>query len=112
MPVHVVKRKGRLKSTTTARNPLRELSGCKKKPARRRVRAYYRHKSSIVSSDPLFSLRFTLGGRFRPGICRQASHLVVTIALAKGTHRSRTDPPLVSARKVWPNSSHKQAVFP
>src|SRR5260370_8124402 len=30
VPVHVVKRKGRLKPTTTARNPLRELSGCKK----------------------------------------------------------------------------------
>src|SRR5260370_4486428 len=33
VPVHVVKRKGRLKPTTTARNPLRELSGCKKKPS-------------------------------------------------------------------------------
>ena len=30
VPVHVVKREGRLKPTTTARNILKKLSGCKK----------------------------------------------------------------------------------
>ena len=78
MPVHVVKRKGRLKPTTTARNPLRELSGCKKNPARRRVRAYYRHKSSIVSSDPLFSLRFTLGDGFGQAYAVKRREIVIS----------------------------------
>ena len=36
--------------------------------------------------------------------------LVVTIAVAKGTHRSCSDPALVGARKVWANSDQKEGV--
>src|SRR6266446_4213547 len=37
-------------------------------------------------------------------------HLVVTIAAAKGAHRSRSDPALVGARKIRANSDQKEWV--
>ena len=32
------------------------------------------------------------------------------VAIAKGTHRSRSDPGLVGARKIWANSNQKEGV--
>jgi hypothetical protein len=46
---------------------------------------------------------------FRPRLLLpNVQHLVVTIAVAKGTHRSRSDPALVGARKIWANSDQKE----
>ncbi len=46
---------------------------------------------------------------FRPRLLLpNVQHLVVTIAVAKGTHRSRRDPVLVGARKIWANSDQKE----
>jgi hypothetical protein len=48
---------------------------------------------------------------FRPRLLLpNVQHLVVTIAVAKGTHRSRSDPALVGARKIWANSDQKEGV--
>ena len=37
-------------------------------------------------------------------------HLVVTIAVAKGTHCSRSDPALVGTRTIWANTDQKEGV--
>jgi len=43
---------------------------------------------------------------FRPRLLLpNVQHLV-----AKGTHRSRSDPALVGARKIWANSDQKEGV--
>ena len=48
---------------------------------------------------------------FRPRLLLpNVQHLVVAIAVAKGTHRSRSDPALVGARKIWANSNQKEGV--
>ena len=48
---------------------------------------------------------------FRPRLLLpNVQHLVVTIAVAKGTHRSSSDPDLVGARKIWANSDQKEGV--
>ena len=47
---------------------------------------------------------------FRPRLLLpNVQHLVVTIAVAKGTHRSRSDPGLVGAQ-IWANSDQKEGV--
>jgi len=46
---------------------------------------------------------------FRPRLLLpNVQHLVVTIAVAKGTHRSRSDPALVGAGRIWANSDQKR----
>src|SRR3984893_4230872 len=40
----------------------------------------------------------------------KVQRLVVTIAVAKGTHRSRSDPALVAGRKIWANTDQKERV--
>src|SRR5260221_12888305 len=48
---------------------------------------------------------------FRPRLLlSNVQHLVVAIAVAKGTHRSRSDPALVGARKIWAKSDQKEGV--
>src|ERR1700676_4431670 len=48
---------------------------------------------------------------FRPRLLLpNVQHLVVTIAVAKGTHRSRSDPALVGTRKIWANTDQKEGV--
>src|SRR6267154_5983860 len=48
---------------------------------------------------------------FRPRLLlSNVQHVVVAIAVAKGTHRSRSDPALVGARKIRANSDQKEGV--